>query len=302
MKFAVIDIGSNAIRMQISGAWQQDTQIMLKKLEYLRFPLRLGREVFEAGIISEPLQEKFLKLMKAFQIMIDLYEVDEYIAVATSAMRDAKNSAEIIERTRKEVGLDIKIISGADEAAYIDKVIYQYVQGSDNYIHIDVGGGSTEINIYKAGEKIASESFNAGSVRNTKQPWTVFEQMDHWLQTILSQGIHPIKAIGTGGNIGKVFELHKQNKPKSSSVSYTNFLEIFQMLQEFTNEERQTKLMLNPDRADVIVPACQIYLHVMRIAHASKIEVPDVGLKDGMLLHLVEKNMGKGGFQTTSNW
>jgi exopolyphosphatase/guanosine-5'-triphosphate,3'-diphosphate pyrophosphatase len=302
MKFAVIDIGSNAIRMQISGAWQQDTQIMLKKLEYLRFPLRLGREVFEAGIISKPLQEKFLKLMKAFQIMIDLYQVDEYLAVATSAMRDARNSAELIERTSKEVGLDIKIISGADEAAYIDKVIYQYVQGPDNYIHIDVGGGSTEINIYKAGDKVASESFNAGSVRNTKQPWTVFEQMDHWLQTILSQGLHPIKAIGTGGNIGKVFELHKQNKPKSSSVSYTNFLEIFQMLQEFTNEERQTKLMLNPDRADVIVPACQIYLHVMRIAHASKIEVPDVGLKDGMLLHLVEKNMGKGGFQTTSNW
>ena len=302
MKFAVIDIGSNAIRMQISGAWQQDTQIMLKKLEYLRFPLRLGREVFDGGNISEPLQEKFLKLMKAFEIMIDLYQVDEYIAVATSAMRDAKNSAELLERTRKEVGLDIKIISGADEAAYIDKVIYQYVQGNDNYIHIDVGGGSTEINIYKAGYKVASESFNAGSVRNSKQPWTVFEKMDDWLQTILSQGLQPIKAIGTGGNIGKIFELHKLDKPKASAVSYTNFLELFQRLEELTNEERQTKLMLNPDRADVIVPACQIYLHIMRIAHASKIEVPDVGLKDGMLLHLVEKNMGKGGFQTTSNW
>jgi exopolyphosphatase/guanosine-5'-triphosphate,3'-diphosphate pyrophosphatase len=114
--------------------------------------------------------------------------------------------------------------------------------------------------------------------------------------------LQPIKAIGTGGNIGKVFELHKLDKPKANSVSYTSFLEIYQKLEEYSIEERQTKLMLNPDRADVIVPACQIYLHIMRMAHANRIEVPDVGLKDGMLLSLVEKNMGKGGFQTTSNW
>ena len=288
-KLAVIDIGSNAIRMQISSLmWSYDGPV-LKKMEYLRFPLRLGQEVFSDGVISPMLAEKFVKLMQAFKIMIDLYEVSDYMACATSAMRDSSNGKELVARVEKELGLKIQIIDGQKEAAFIDKAISSSVNADENYIHIDVGGGSTEINIYQKGVKLASESFNAGSVRNSLKPLGVFRSMDEWLSKHLPQHMRPIKAIGTGGNIGKIFELHKQRKPKSNSVSYGDFLEIFQMLDELTVDERMSQLLLNADRADVIIPASQIYLHVMRMAHANKMLVPDVGLKDGMMATLVEK-------------
>lgn len=290
MKLAAIDIGSNAIRMQISSLMLKDEAPYLKKLEYLRFPLRLGQEVFENGAISQGLEQKFMKLMQAFKIMIDLYEVTDYMACATSAMRDSKNGADLVAAVKHEIGLDIQIITGTTEAGLIDRALSRWIEPAENYIHIDVGGGSTEINIYRAGEKIASESFNAGSVRNSLQPLGIFRQMDQWLHEHLPHNMRPIKAIGTGGNIGKIFELHKQKKPKASHVTYTDFLEIFQMLEEHTVQERMAHFLLNADRADVIVPASQIYLHVMRMAHAHKILVPDVGLKDGMMSVLVERN------------
>jgi exopolyphosphatase / guanosine-5'-triphosphate,3'-diphosphate pyrophosphatase len=289
IRLAVIDIGSNAIRMQISALFHNESGMVLKKMEYLRFPLRLGQEVFSQGFISPTLEAKFMKLMQAFKNMIDLYEVTGLMACATSAMRDSTNGPALVAKVKSELGLEIQIIDGQKEAAFIDKAIAKSVNADENYIHIDVGGGSTEINIYQKGTKLASESFNAGSVRNSLKPLGIFRSMDEWLNEHLPQHMRPIKAIGTGGNIGKIYELHKQRKPKANSVSYADFLELFQMLEELTIEERISKLLLNPDRADVIIPASQIYLHVMRMAHAHKILVPDVGLKDGMMATLVER-------------
>ncbi|WP_421762963.1 Ppx/GppA phosphatase family protein [Ekhidna sp.] len=288
MKLAAIDIGSNAVRLQITRVLEYEKVITFKKLEYVRFPLRLGHDVFSEGRISEYNEERFFKLMTAYKNLIDLYEIDGYFGCATSAMRESENGREIVDRVYQELGIDIKIISGDEEAEMINKVI---LQGLDNahYIHIDVGGGSTELNIYENHEKVYSHSFKIGSVRtlegrDTPEAW---QEMREWVGKYAFKKGQKIEAVGTGGNINKLFEL-SGSSPKSRKMSLETLTKTQDVLKNLTLEDRLNKLQLNPDRADVIIPASDIYVAVMKAAKAKKIIVPDVGLKDGINYHLYQ--------------
>lgn len=288
MKFTAIDIGSNAIRFQVSTVLDKDVAVF-KKLEYVRFPLRLGHDVFTTGRISEKSQEKFKKLMRAFKLLIELYEVDDYMACATSAMRESENGIALAEEVYNTMGLEIQIIDGNREAELINMAIQSYL-GTQTYLHIDVGGGSTELNLYVGGRKIKTRSFKIGSVRVLEHYDSpiMWEDMEKWVRDNVKKDYGKVIAVGTGGNISKIFELASVKAGKMLSINKVSSIKA--MIEQYTIEERIYKLQMNPDRADVIVPASSIYLKVMEWANAKNILVPEVGLKDGMLLHLYEKN------------
>jgi exopolyphosphatase/guanosine-5'-triphosphate,3'-diphosphate pyrophosphatase len=292
MKLAAIDIGSNAIRFQVSSILDNGKRILFKKLEYVRFPLRLGHDVFSTGRISERSVEKFKKLMTAYKLLIDLYEVDDSMFCATSAMRESENGAQLVQAVKDELGVTIEIIDGNREAELINKAIISYLTTS-TYLHIDVGGGSTELNLFTGGKKIKTRSFKVGSVRvleHTDQP-AMWLEMENWVKENVKREYGKVTAVGTGGNISKIFEL-AQLKPHRQ-MSLKKVKEIKEMIESHSLEDRIYKLQMNPDRADVIVPASDIYMRAMEWAKARYILVPEVGLKDGMLLHLFEKNQHK---------
>ncbi len=290
MKLAAIDIGSNAIRFQISTVLDHSPQVLLKKLEYVRFPLRLGHDVFSTGRISEKSIGKFKKLMKAFRLLLELYEVDDYMFCATSAMRESENGQEIVSQVQEEIGVFIHVIDGNREAEFINRAISSYLS-SKTYLHIDVGGGSTELNLYVDGKKIKTRSFKIGSVRvleHTDSP-VMWQYMEQWVKENIKKSYGKITAVGTGGNISKIFELASSKPGKTISIKKVK--QIRDMIEAYSIEERIYKLQMNPDRADVIIPASNIYLKVMEWAHAGNILVPEVGLKDGIIFHLYEKNI-----------
>lgn len=286
MKLAAIDIGSNAVRLQITKVLEYDKIITFKKLEYVRFPLRLGHDVFTEGKISTYNTERFIKLMTSYKHLIDLYEVDAFYGCATSAMRESENGGQIIDRTKKELDLDISVISGEEEAEMINKVVL-FSLDNRSYIHIDVGGGSTELNIYKNHEKQFSKSFKLGSVRSLEHSDRpeVWDEMKEWVKHHTSNGKSKFTAVGTGGNINKLFELSNAQS-KSRKIGIDKLIRTQEVLKNLSVEDRLTKLQLNPDRADVIVPASEIYLTVMEHAKAKSMLVPDVGLKDGINYHM----------------
>jgi exopolyphosphatase/guanosine-5'-triphosphate,3'-diphosphate pyrophosphatase len=294
MKFAAIDIGSNAARLQISSVLENDGVISFKRIEYVRFALRLGHDVFSDGSISPESEVRIFKLLHAYKLLMDLHEVKDYAICATSAMREAANSAEIITRIHKILDMKIQLIDGSREAELINDVVVQSLHPKKNYLHIDVGGGSTELNIYRNREKLASKSFKIGSVRliegtEKEGDW---EKMRNWItqQKELISG--EIEAIGTGGNIAKLFNL---SKPVSEEKSMT-FDALFEMaayVGSFSFEDRVNKLRLNTDRADVIVPAASIYLTAMELGGCKTILVPDLGLKDGILQMLYDRYLNR---------
>ena len=289
MKLAAIDIGSNAIRFQISSVLDAKGRIAFKKLEYVRFPLRLGHDVFTTGRISEKSADKFVKLMRAYKLLIELYEADDYMFCATSAMRESENGPEIVKRVLDELGIIIHVIDGHQEAEMVNKAISSFLS-DDSYVHIDVGGGSTELNLYTEGKKVETRSFKMGSVRvleNNDSP-VVWEDMERWIKQHVRKRYDDIIAVGTGGNISKIFELAKV--PIGKPISLDKIREIRAMIESTTIEERIYDLQMNPDRADVIVPASNIYIKVMEWSKAEKMMVPDVGLKDGILHSLLEKS------------
>lgn len=290
MKLAAIDIGSNAIRLQISTILERDKKILFKKLEYVRFPLRLGHDVFSTSRISRASMEKFKKLMKAYKLLLELYEVDDYMFCATSAMRESENGDDLVRQVKEELGIDINVIDGHLEADLINKAIASYLH-NETYLHIDVGGGSTELNFFVKGKKIKTRSFKVGSVRilehhDSPVMWT---DMEKWVKDNIKKEFGKVTAVGTGGNISKIYELARKKPGQTMSIKKVK--EIKKMIDALTIEQRIYELQMNPDRADVIIPASDIYLKVMEWAHAQSILVPDVGLKDGILLHLLEKNM-----------
>lgn len=289
MKLAAVDIGSNAIRFQVSSVLNSPERVIFKKMEYVRFPLRLGHDVFTMNRISQKSIDKFKKLMQVFKSLIELYEVDDYMACATSAMRESENGAELAKQVKEEIGLDINIIDGKQEAEYINQAIISYLSDA-TYLHIDVGGGSTELNIYVHGKKVKTRSFKIGSVRILEKHDSpaMWEDMEKWVKQNVRSDYGKVTAIGTGGNISKIFDL-AQLKPHRL-MSLKKVREIKEMVEKHTLEERIYKLQMNPDRADVIVPASSIYIKVMDWANAKYIQVPEVGLKDGIMLHLFRKN------------
>jgi exopolyphosphatase / guanosine-5'-triphosphate,3'-diphosphate pyrophosphatase len=287
LKIAAIDIGSNAARLQISSVLHDGGYTSFKKVEYVRFPLRLGHDVFNFGSITPEGEARTLKLMQCYKLLMELHEVEGYMACATSAMRESSNGEEIVERIARNTGIKIHIIDGAREAQLINNVVVQALEDGQ-YLHIDVGGGSTELNIYFNRQKIASKSFKIGSVRllegkESKGAWAKIEQ---WIEDNVDS-LEPIVAVGTGGNISKLFNL--VSKTAENATSLAELQRMRNYIASFSQEERVNKLRLNADRADVIIPASDIYISVMKWAGADKILVPDLGLKDGIIQLVYEK-------------
>lgn len=287
MKIAAIDIGSNAARMQISSVLHDKKKISFKKVEYVRFALRLGMDVFNTGKITYESEARIKKLLMAYRLLMELHEVDAYMICATSAMREAENGSNIVERIKNELGMKIHLIDGEKEAELINNVIIAVLENDKTYLHIDVGGGSTELNIYKGRTKIAAKSFKIGSVRllEHKEAPDVWRKMKSWVNDNIPEHEHVI-AVGTGGNISKLFNMI-ENKP-NGRASLEELERKRNYIDQFTLEERINLLQLNADRADVIVPASDIYISVMKWADANEIIVPDLGLKDGILLLVYE--------------
>jgi len=288
MKLAAIDIGTNAIRLQVVKVFEEDNLVSFKKLEFLRFPLRLGQDVFKKGKIGNNTREKFEKLMRTFKLLIDLYEVKAYNAVATSAMREAENGKEIQEYIMDMVGLKIDIISGDAEARILKKAIIPFLKDKQ-YVHVDVGGGSTEVNIFEGKKLKKAQSFKIGSVRKLtgKKRTEKFKEMKEWIKDANLSKSKSIIGIGTGGNINKLYKLAKQ--PSGTNISLAELKALRAYAKEFSLEERISILKMNPDRADVIIPASEIYINVLQSVGSDQIMVPKVGLKDGLIYELYER-------------
>ncbi len=287
MILAAIDIGSNAARLLITEVVIDEKGFtQFNKLNLIRVPLRLGFDVFETGSISKQKRAMMMQTMKAFQHLINAYEVKHTIACATSAMRDAKNSTDIIRKVKLETGIKIEIISGDFEA----QIVYEnhFAEKLDNehsYLYIDVGGGSTEISFFTTGLLTFKKSFNIGTIRLLKNMVTT-EEWDDLKDTIrlFTKNQKEVIAIGSGGNINKVFSLSKRKEDKPLSLEALR--DYYKELSAVGVEERMIKYNLRQDRADVIVPALQIYTNVMRWADAAEIYVPKIGLADGLVKHL----------------
>ncbi|WP_435353532.1 Ppx/GppA phosphatase family protein [Emticicia sp. SJ17W-69] len=292
MKIAAIDIGSNAARMQISSVLTNKKSISFKKVEYVRFALRLGMDVFNTGKISSGSEARIKKLLQAYQLLMELHEVDAYMICATSAMREADNGENIVERIKNELGMEIHLIEGEKEAELINNVIVVVLESDKTYLHIDVGGGSTELNIYQGQQKIAAKSFKIGSVRllEHKEAPDVWKKMQAWVRENVPTHVE-VTAVGTGGNISKLFNMIENKKENKATLKDVEKMKNY--IEKFSLEDRINKLQLNADRADVIVPASEIYISAMKWAGATEIIVPDLGLKDGILLLVYETLMNE---------
>ncbi|MCW3114520.1 MAG: exopolyphosphatase [Segetibacter sp.] len=287
MRLAAIDIGSNAARLLITDIIEGiGHPPEFNKLNLIRVPLRLGFDVFETGEISEHRITMILEAMKAYSHLLKLYEVQHLKACATSAMRDAKNGAEIISRVKEETGIDIEIISGDLEASVIyENHVAEKMDANNSYLYIDVGGGSTELTFFADGKLVFKQSFNIGTIRLLKN--LVEEKTWNEMKEIIklrTKGLKKIVAIGTGGNINKIFSYSKKKDGKPLELSLLK--DYFKEFSAVSLKDRIRLFKFREDRADVIVPALQIYINVMRWADADEILVPKIGLADGLVQHL----------------
>ena len=250
--------------------------------------MKLGEDVFTTGVISEAKQTKFIKFLHALKLLIEVHDVNHYLVCATSAMRMAQNAQEVIKKVYELLDMHIEVIDGIAEADYINRVIYGLLDDK-NYLHIDVGGGSTEFNVYVNHQKVASQSFEMGSIRQLRNgdKSETWERMKEWVKENARKN-HITRAIGTGGNINKIYEL--AGKTIGKPIFKKQIEEIVTQLENMPMEELLSVLLLNPDRADVIVPAARIYLSAMKWAKVESMLVPAVGLKDGMLQALYEQH------------
>ncbi|MBX9783122.1 MAG: exopolyphosphatase [Chitinophagaceae bacterium] len=290
MKLAAIDIGSNAARLLISDVTEEAKgQLNFNKLNLVRVPLRLGFDVFETGEISKAKINKVVETIKAYKHLLSIYDVKYLKACATSAMRDARNAQEIIRKVKLETGVEIKVISGDEEASYIyENHIAENLDKEHSYLYIDVGGGSTELTFFAEGKLMFKESFNIGAIRLLKglveeKQW---DEMKNYLK-LGTKGHDDIIAIGSGGNINKVFSLSKRKEGKP--LTHELLKDYLREMSSFTVEERMKMYKLREDRADVIVPALLIYVNVMRWAGIEEIYVPKIGLADGLIHMLYEE-------------
>lgn len=289
MKLAAIDIGSNAARLLISEVTEHEGKPQFNKLNLVRVPLRLGFDVFEKGEITKPKLGMIIQTMKAYNHLLNVYGVTHLKACATSAMRDARNSSDVIRKVKLETGIEISIISGDDEASYIyENHIAENLSKDHSYLYIDVGGGSTELTFFADGKLRYKESFNIGTIRLLKnmvtdQNWD--ELRDHLKNNTKSKW--PIIAIGSGGNINKVFSLSKKKEGKPLPLDLLK--DYYKELSSVTLEDRIRVYKLREDRADVLIPALQIYINVMRWADIPEIYVPKIGLADGLIQSLYEE-------------
>ncbi|PQJ82415.1 Ppx/GppA phosphatase family protein [Polaribacter glomeratus] len=288
-KYGAIDIGSNAIRLLVSNIIvSEGKEPQFKKSALVRVPIRLGADAFVSGIISEQNTIRMIDAMEAFKLLMKVHNVERYKACATSAMREAKNGAEIAEKIFKETGVQIDIIGGKEEAAIISSTdLNQLIEGNNSYLYVDVGGGSTEFTIFSEGKILISKSFKMGTVRLLSNKKTVnkeiFSNVEKWIKKN-TLGLKNLSLIGSGGNINKLFKMSGRLEGKPISFIYLNAQ--YQFLKQMSYQDRISELSLNPDRADVIVPATKIYISAMKWSGATKIYVPKIGLSDGIIKSL----------------
>lgn len=292
MKLAAIDIGSNAVRLQVSRVLHTDGEAHFKRIEYLRFPLKLGQDVFTQQHVSAESEHKLIQLLHAFKLLIELYGVADCMICATSALREARNQLEIVQHIKEVLGLSVEIIDGQQEAALIDKAIRPLLD-DHHYLHVDVGGGSTEVNFYMGREKVGACSFKIGTIKLLEHhdATPVWEEMQTWIHAQKQRFKARPMGIATGGNIRKLNQLAKRRAKKPLSLK--RLKELQDWLASYSLTERINKLALNPDRADVILPAAQIYTQAMKWGGVKKILVPDVSLRDGIIQCLYERTSQK---------
>ncbi len=287
MRFAAIDIGSNAIRLLIeeSVVLTKD-DYYFKKISLTRIPIRLGKDVFSKGFITKKSEKKLVQAFKAFKLLMKINEVHFYRACATSAMREATNGNDICQSILKETNINLEIISGKEEAKLIFSNFHlSSIDASKNYVFIDVGGGSTELSLIENNIKTSSKSFRIGSVRylTGKEADDVKLQMKLWLKEKYTKS-DEIRAIGTGGSINKLYNISKHDF--NAPMTYQNLCNIIDHISNYNYEDRIRILKLKPDRADVIIPSGEIYKIVMQSTGANEIIVPKVGLSDGIIYNL----------------
>jgi len=294
MILAAIDIGSNAARLLITEVIESDPKAVFEKLNLVRVPLRLGFDVFEKKEISEGKTSMLINTIRAFKYLMEAYKVTNYKAAATSAMRDARNGPLILDTVETATGIHIEIISGDDEAAYIyENHIAENLNSENSYLYIDVGGGSTELTCFSDNKLRFKKSFNIGTIRLIKNQVTEahWDQMKEFLKKEMKTMVKHITAIGSGGNINKVFSLSKRKDGKPLPLELLK--DYYKELNSFSVPERMRLYNLKEDRADVIVPALQIYVNVMRWIDAEEIFVPKIGLADG-LIQALYRELGSG--------
>ena len=290
MRLAAIDIGSNAARLLISDVipgTKSNPEFI--KMALVRVPLRLGFDVFDKGEISAGKSDKIIKTIKSYKYLLDVYEVKHLKACATSAMRDAVNAPEIIKKIKAETGIQIEIITGQEEASLIyENHVAENLSKDESYLYIDVGGGSTELTFFSDGKLIFKESFDIGTIRLLKNQVAEaqWDEMKEFIKT-KTKGYHHVTAIGSGGNINKIFSLSKRKEGKPLSLELLR--DYYKEFSTLSVSQRIALYHLKEDRADVIVPALLIYINVMRWTDTEEIFVPKIGLADGLIHTLYEE-------------
>ncbi|MGK0457610.1 MAG: exopolyphosphatase/guanosine-5'-triphosphate,3'-diphosphate pyrophosphatase [Polaribacter sp.] len=286
-KFAAIDIGSNAIRLLIANVIiSKDREPQFKKSSLVRVPIRLGADAFIGdGVISPANITRMISAMEAFKLLMNVHGVERYRACATSAMREASNGEKVTAQVFSQTGIKIDIIGGKEEAAIISSTdLNELIEGDNSYLYVDVGGGSTEFTLFSKGKIVNSKSFKMGTVRLLNNKKTVnkeiFSNVEKWIKKN-TKDLKGVSLIGSGGNINKLFKMSGRTEGKPISFIYLNAQ--YQFLKQMSYNDRVSELSLNPDRADVIVPATKIYLSAMKWSGARKIYVPKIGLSDGII-------------------
>ena len=285
-KYAAIDIGSNAVRMLVANVVEYEKKTIFLKNSLVRIPVRLGQDAFSEGKISEVNIKRIIKSMKAFKLLMKVHGVKDYLAFATSALREAKNGSKVVEKVLEKSGIKIEIIDGKKEAKIISNTtIFDTISKEKTFLYVDVGGGSTEFSVLINGKRTYSKSFKIGTVRllNDKVSDETWQAAEEWVNEH-TQGHEKIYLLGTGGNINKLHKMAgiKDDRP----ISYLTLNALSNKLNLLTYEERIVKLGLNPDRSDVILPAAKLFLKILNWSGAKDIYVPKVGLSDGMIREL----------------
>lgn len=290
-KYAAIDIGSNAIRLLIVTVIEKDGRTtQFNKTSLVRVPIRLGADVFLEGEISEANYLRLADAMIAYKLLMQTHKVIRYRACATAAMREANNGTEIVRRIKKETGIEIQIIDGKDEAAIIASTdLLDLIDTERSFLYVDVGGGSTEFTVFINGHTITSKSFKLGTIRilNDIVQNSDWEEVKKWIKKNTSE-YENINLIGSGGNINSIYK--RSEKRIGEPLSYFYLTNYYKKLKSFSYDDRIFELQMNPDRADVIIPATRIYLSAMKWCNAKNIYVPKIGLSDGIISSLYNEN------------
>ena len=288
MRLAAIDIGSNAVRLIVKEITGEPGSLKVRKLAHTRVPIRLGEDVFGSGSIGTEKERLLGQALEGFGMLMQAMQVSEFRACATSAMREADNGPDIVNRLAASTGIQVELINGKTEADLIfSNFEVSLFDRERDYIYIDVGGGSTELTLIRQGTRLEGRSFKMGAVRLLKDKVedSIWPEMNAWCSELIAErGLHAPLAIGAGGNINRLFKLC--GGLNGEALSYDRLASLVENLSRCSYEERMLRFQLKPDRADVVVPAGRIYLDTMKMVGAEGILVPKVGLADGMILGL----------------